>query len=201
MDASYRIEDTRADHFSGADCLPRIAGSQSGLDDSRLPGTPERLRPHCKTHKMPQVTKIELAHGITKHKCATFAEAEMLAEAGVPDIFLSYNLVGPNIGRAVGFGRDSRSVSFQVQADHPGPIAELGRAMSAAGQTVDVLLDLDVGPAPYGHRRGPPGEGAVPDDRQDARDCMLAGFTFTTGISTRNRAMNGRLPSMRNGKK
>src|SRR5581483_9541063 len=62
-----------------------------------------RLRPHCKTHKMAAVTQIELAMGIKKHKCATFAEAEMLADAGVKDIFLAYNLVGPNIDRAVAF--------------------------------------------------------------------------------------------------
>ena len=117
-----------------------------------IAGDPARLRPHCKTHKMPQVTKLELARGIAKHKCATFAEAEMLAEAGAPDILLSYNPVGPNIGRAVEFVKRFPRVSFQVQADHPGPVAELGRAMSAAGQTVDVLLDLDVGQ----HRTGVP---------------------------------------------
>lgn len=151
MDASYRIEDTRA-IISPAlivfrELLEANLGSMIAI--AREPG---RLRPHCKTHKMPQVTKLELARGITKHKCATFAEAEMLAEAGAPDIFLSYNLVGPNIGRAVEFRKKFPNVLFQVQADHPGPIAELGRAMSAAGLTIDVLLDLDVGQ----HRTGIP---------------------------------------------
>ena len=76
----------------------------------------------------------------------------MLAEAGVPDVFLSYNLVGPNIGRAVEFRKKFPQVSFQVQADHAGPVAALGRAMAAAGQTIEVLLDLDVGQ----HRTGIP---------------------------------------------
>ena len=39
--------------------------------------------------------------GIVKHKCATFAEAEMLALGGARDVFLAYNVVGPNVGRAV----------------------------------------------------------------------------------------------------
>src|SRR5207302_4152097 len=117
-----------------------------------IAGRADRLRPHCKTHKMPQVTKLELARGITRHKCATFAEAEMLAEAGAPDIFLSYNLVGPNIRRAVEFLKKFPGASFQVQADHPLPIAELGRAMSTAGLAIEVLLDLDVGQ----HRTGVP---------------------------------------------
>src|SRR5215472_5917527 len=97
VDACYRIEDTRQ-IISPALIVYREL-LEANLDRMiAIAGNPARLRPHCKTHKMPQVTKIELARGITKHKCATFAEAEMLAEAGVVDIFLSYNLVGPNIG-------------------------------------------------------------------------------------------------------
>lgn len=45
-------------------------------------GGVERLRPHCKTHKMREVAEMQIARGITKHKAATFAEAEMLAQAG-----------------------------------------------------------------------------------------------------------------------
>ena len=151
MDASYRIDDTCA-IISPALIVYRELLEANLASMIAIAGKPGRLRPHCKTHKMPPVTKLELARGITKHKCATFAEAEMLAEAGAPDIFLSYNLVGPNIGRAVEFRQKFPGVSFQVQADHPRPVDELGRAMSAAGQTVEVLLDLDVGQ----HRTGIP---------------------------------------------
>jgi D-serine deaminase-like pyridoxal phosphate-dependent protein len=151
MDASYRIEDT-SQIISPALIVYREL-LETNLDSMiALAGRTDRLRPHCKTHKMPQVTKLELARGITKHKCATFAEAEMLADAGVRDIFLSYNLVGPNVRRAVEFRKKFPQVSFQVQADHPGPIAELGRAMFSAGLTIDVLLDVDVGQ----HRTGVP---------------------------------------------
>ncbi len=149
MDASYRIEDTR-EIISPALIVYRELMEANLASMIAIAGDVGRLRPHCKTHKMPQVTKLELSRGVAKHKCATFAEAEMLAEAGAPDIFLSYNLVGPNIGRAVAFRKRFPNVAFQVQADHPGPVAELGRAMSATGQTVDVLLDLDVGQ----HRTG-----------------------------------------------
>jgi D-threonine aldolase len=41
-------------------------------------------------------------------------------------------------------------VSFRVLADHPLPVAQLGKAMAEADQTVGVLLDLDVGQ----HRTG-----------------------------------------------
>lgn len=154
MDVNLRIEDT-SQIISPAVILYREA-LEANLDAMvAIAGRAERLRPHCKTHKMPQVTKLELARGITRHKCATFAEAEMLALAGVSDIFLSYNLVGPNIPRAVAYRKRFPQVSFQVQADHPKPIAELGRAMSEAGQTIDVLLDLDVGQHRTGVAPGP----------------------------------------------
>jgi len=110
-----------------------------------IAGGAERLRPHCKTHKMPAVTKIELAMGITKHKCATFAEAEMLADCGVKDIFLAYNVVGPNITRAVRFLQRFPKIRFAVTADHAAMIAKLSDAMMAAGTTIQVVLDLDSG--------------------------------------------------------
>lgn len=116
----------------------------------RIAGSPDRLRPHCKTHKMTAVTERELKAGITRHKCATFAEAEMLARAGVKDIFLAYNMVGPNVLRAVRFLETFPDVTFAVTADD----AEMIRALSAAVQLlhatqpqaeVQVLLDLDTG--------------------------------------------------------
>ena len=43
---------------------------------------PERLRPHVKTHKMAEIVRLAESLGIRKHKCATIAEAEMVAAAG-----------------------------------------------------------------------------------------------------------------------
>jgi D-serine deaminase-like pyridoxal phosphate-dependent protein len=124
----------------------------------RIAGDPSRLRPHCKTHKMAAITRMELELGIAKHKCATIAEAEMLASAGAKDILLAYNVVGANIGRVAQFVTKFPSVNFMVTADHERPIAELSSAMRAAGKKVGVLLDVDSGM----HRTGiAPGERAV----------------------------------------
>ncbi len=62
-------------------------------------GDSSRLRPHVKTHKTREIVRMELESGITKHKCATIAEAEMLATAKAPDVLIAYNMVGPNCGR------------------------------------------------------------------------------------------------------
>lgn len=149
MDSRYRIAETSR-LITPCLVLFREVLEENLATMIRIAGDVSRLRPHCKTHKMPRVTRIELEHGITKHKCATFAEAEMLAEAGVRDIFLAYNLVGPNITRAVRFVEEYPDATFSVTADHPRPIGQLGEAMRDAGRTIDVVLDLDTGQ----HRTG-----------------------------------------------
>lgn len=121
----------------------------------QIAGGPDRLRPHCKTHKMREVIDLELQRGITKHKCATLAEAEMLAECGVRDIFLAYNIVGPNISRVIAFCRQFPQVQFAVTADHPAPLAALAEAVRAASVHLEVLLDIDTGQHRTGIEVGP----------------------------------------------
>src|SRR4051794_9680155 len=86
-----------------------------------IAGNPARLRPHVKTHKTREITRMELDAGITKHKCATLAEAEMLAGCGVNDVLLAYNLVGPNCARMARLVKTFPECRFSVVADHPGP--------------------------------------------------------------------------------
>lgn len=149
MDSRYAIADT-SEMLSPSLVIFREVLDRNLQTMIRIAGDVRRLRPHCKTHKMTAVTKLELALGITKHKCATFAEAEMLADAGVKDIFLAYNLVGPNIARAVKFLQKYPDVEFFVTADDAAMIAALSQAMTAAGKSIGVLLDLDSGQ----HRTG-----------------------------------------------
>lgn len=126
---------------------------EKNLDEMlRIAGSADRLRPHCKTHKMAQIVAMQRGRGITRHKCATLAEAEMLALAGIEDIFLAYNPVGPNVARVVRFVERYPQVRFSVAADHPRTVAALGAALESAGRQVEVLLDIDCGQ----HRTGVP---------------------------------------------
>lgn len=111
----------------------------------RVAGGVERLRPHCKTHKMTAVIQLLLDAGIVRHKAATVAEAEMLATAGVKDVALAYNPVGPNIPRVVALVQKFPETDFSVTADHPGPLTRLARAAADAGVSVGVLMDINVG--------------------------------------------------------
>ena len=118
-------------------------------------GDATRLRPHCKTHKIREIVEFQLERGITKHKAATFAEAEMQAEAGAKDILLAYNMVGPNVSRAVQFSQTYPDVQFMVTADNPQPIERLGQACVAANTSIEVLLDIDTGLHRTGISAGP----------------------------------------------
>ncbi|MDA1054854.1 MAG: D-TA family PLP-dependent enzyme [Planctomycetota bacterium] len=149
MDERYRIEDT-AEIITPAIVVFREVLEANIAKMIEIAGDVTRLRPHCKTHKMREIVELQLAKGVTKHKAATFAEAEMLVGAGVRDVCLAYNLVGPNIARAVQFRKSYPEVVFSVTADHVGPIEALNDAMSHAGTTIEVLLDLDTGQ----HRTG-----------------------------------------------
>ena len=68
-------------------------------------GGPKRLRPHIKTHKLPQIVALQASLGVVKCKAATIAETEMAAQAGAKDILLAGQLVGPNPARLVAMMR------------------------------------------------------------------------------------------------
>jgi D-serine deaminase-like pyridoxal phosphate-dependent protein len=105
----------------------------------------ERLRPHVKTHKMPAVVRMCEAMGIHKHKCATIAEAEMVAAAGGTDVLLAYPLVGPNIARLARLVRKYPATTFRALVDHPVSARMLAEGMREAGRPLSVLIDLEVG--------------------------------------------------------
>jgi D-serine deaminase-like pyridoxal phosphate-dependent protein len=120
-----------------------------------IAGAPERLRPHVKTHKTREIVGLEVERGIGKHKCATLAEAAMLAECGAPDVLIAYPLVGPNIARLSQLVEKYPSTHFAVIADHAAPVRALANALAARRRTVDVLLDINVGQDRTGIALGP----------------------------------------------
>ena len=122
----------------------------------RIAGGPERLRPHCKTHKTREIIEMEIQLGIKKHKCATIAEAEMLADVGVEDVLLAYQLVGPNLKRFANLIDNFRQTKFACLVDHPRAVSELSKAITQKGNaSVAVLLDLNSGMNRTGIELGP----------------------------------------------
>lgn len=128
-------------------------------------GDVAKLRPHVKTHKLPQVVKMKLDAGIDKFKVATIAEAEMTSQAGGRDVLLAYQPVGPNIDRLVKLAKRDHKTRFSAVVDCPEVVSALGQAAIDEGVEIDLLPDIDVGM----HRTGmPPDELAVELYRQIA---------------------------------
>ena len=113
-------------------------------------GDVSQVRPHVKTHKTAQVVTMQREAGITKYKCATLCEAKMLAQVGITDILIAYQMVGPNIDRLVELKRAFPDPDFKVIVDHPNAVKGLSSAMAANGMEIQTMLDLDVGMARTG---------------------------------------------------
>jgi D-threonine aldolase len=104
-----------------------------------------RLRPHIKTHKSPEVSKMMLEAGVKKFKCATIAEAEMLAEAGAPDILLAYQPVGPKAERFASLTSKYRAIRWACLVDNIGTSMFIASVFERAGQNIQAYIDLNVG--------------------------------------------------------
>src|SRR5213592_771773 len=110
-----------------------------------IAGQAQRLWPHIKTHKLPELIRAQMDHGIAKFKCATIAEAEMLAQCAVAEVLLAYKAVGPNISRLLRLMIGFPKVRFSTSVDDATVVGELSRAASAAKVSLNVLIDLDCG--------------------------------------------------------
>jgi len=111
----------------------------------RTAGSVERLRPHMKTNKLPEVIRMQMDQGIRKFKCATIAEAEMAAVCLAPDVLLAYQPVGPNVERLIQLVQRFPTTKFSALVDDEGTIRRLSAAAVEAGVTLDLFLDLDCG--------------------------------------------------------
>ena len=108
-------------------------------------GDPARLRPHVKTHKSPAVTRLLLEAGVKQFKCATIAEAEMLAIEGAADVLLAYQPIGPKAARLVGLIRKYPGTKFSCLIDNEAAAHAMAAVYIAAGLDVPVWLDINVG--------------------------------------------------------
>jgi D-serine deaminase-like pyridoxal phosphate-dependent protein len=107
-----------------------------------------RLRPHIKTHKIPEFAHLQIRLGAKGVNCQKLGEAEVMADAGVSDIMLTYNLIGAaKLDRLVVL---ARRVDLKVVADSTEVVEGLSSAMSRAGLSLPVLVECDTGAARCG---------------------------------------------------
>lgn len=144
MDSRYAINDTSS-LLSPSLIVYRslvVANLKAML---KVAGSADRLRPHMKTHKMPELIKLTESLGIHKHKCATVAEAEMAAIAGGRDILIAFPIVGPNVARVASLIKKYPETTFRLLVDHLDVARALNEGLGGLGKKVPVLVDLEVG--------------------------------------------------------
>ena len=102
------------------------------------------LRPHAKTHKSPAIARLQAERGARGLTVATVDEAEAFAAAGFDDLRLATPVVsGGKLARLARLVTGGTRVSFTV--DSAAGVARADRAFGEAGQTAEVLVEVDSG--------------------------------------------------------
>ena len=128
-----------------------------------------RLRPHVKTHKLPHLARRQMELGAVGITCQKLGEAEVMADAGLADILVSYPLIGP--AKALRLAALARRVRMQVAADNPMALETAAEAARAARAPVGVLIEFD-----SGNKRT--GVTSVDEALELARAALAAGLRF-----------------------
>jgi D-serine deaminase-like pyridoxal phosphate-dependent protein len=102
-----------------------------------------RLRPHAKTHKCPEIARLQRAAGAWGLSVAKVGEAEVFADAGFDDLFVAFPVVGEDKGRRLRALADRARLAVGV--DSVEGARTLAAPFRAAGATLDVMLKVDVG--------------------------------------------------------
>jgi D-serine deaminase-like pyridoxal phosphate-dependent protein len=100
-------------------------------------------RPHIKTHKSPTLAKLQREAGAQGITCQKLGEAEVMADGGLDDILISYNLIGEE--KMARLAALMRRVQVTVAADNPTVIAGLQRAADLAERPLAVVVECDTG--------------------------------------------------------
>ena len=130
--------DTPSILIDAARAEANIARAQAHADRNGL-----KLRPHIKTHKLPYWAKKQVAAGAVGITCQKIGEAEVMADAGLTDIFLPYNILGrAKLERLKALhGR----VTLSVTADSMDTLEGLAATSTDAGHRLPVLVECDTG--------------------------------------------------------
>lgn len=115
-----------------------IAKFQRYLDEHGIAN-----RPHIKTHKIPEIAHMQLKGGAVGITCQKIGEAEVMAQAGIPDIFLPYNIIGES--KLERLMRLARRVKLSVTADSEFTIRGLSGAAQREGLELETLVEFDSG--------------------------------------------------------
>lgn len=124
--------------------LKNIAAFQAHCTKAGL-----QLRPHIKTHKLVHFAKAQVAAGAVGITCQKIGEAEVMADGGLDDILITYNILGPaKLARLRALA--GRITRLSVVADNAAVVTGLADAFAMADHPLAVLVECDTGAARCG---------------------------------------------------
>jgi D-serine deaminase-like pyridoxal phosphate-dependent protein len=102
-----------------------------------------RLRPHTKTHKIPELARKQIESGATGITVAKLDEAEVMIDAGLDDLLIAYPIVGATKTRRL--ARLAERAKITVSLDSTDAARGISAAVSERKTEVNILVELDVG--------------------------------------------------------
>jgi D-serine deaminase-like pyridoxal phosphate-dependent protein len=150
---SYPIGSAKADLDTpclclDAEALERNIGKMADYCRER----PVRLRPHAKTHKCPTIAWMQMNAGAIGITCAKLGEAEVMAKAGIRDLLIANQIIGPQkIARLINLAAYS---DVMVAVEDAGNAADLSDAAVAKGLKLRAIIEVDVGMGRCGTQPG-----------------------------------------------
>ena len=110
---------------------------------SRLAALHTSLRPHTKVQKSPDLARLQLEAGAVGVCCGTVWEAIVMRRSGITNVLLANITGGREKIQAV--AHEAKAGGLMITLDDPANATEFADALHAAGSTLDVLIDVDVG--------------------------------------------------------
>ena len=110
---------------------------------SATSGSGVRVRPHAKTHKSPDIARLQIARGAVGVCCQKTSEAEVLVDGGIDDVLVTNEIVGES--KVKRLAALARRAHLGVCVDDIAQIDPIGVAATGVGSTIDVYIELDVG--------------------------------------------------------
>ena len=108
-----------------------------------LQGTGVGIRPHIKTHKCPEIAKMQIAAGAVGVCAAKLSESEVMLKNGIAEVLMTgVNVTAPKIQKAMALRK--KYPGFIQAIDNPQNAQDLQNAAKAAGIIADVAIDIDV---------------------------------------------------------
>ncbi len=112
-----------------------------------------QLRPHIKTHKMPQIARLQMEMGAVGLTVAKLGEAEVMAKEGLRDLFVCFPIIGEHkVRRLRDLAREANMMTIVESAEGARGLSDAMKAEGNGnakgmekGRPLDVLLDLEVG--------------------------------------------------------